>query len=246
MRNRAGAGVRSQLKAERRYVRGRMKWRLAAIVLLFAATAVGMNVWAPLPTWWGGFVAGIFVMAIPLLLLHLDVVFGIATRAMGHEAEQWTAEAMRMLWPWGWRLVNDVRFARLNVDHVAIGPSRILVLETKWLGAERDLSRALPEAALQAAHAARKIRNLLRTPPALVRQVEPVALLWGPGVPRKGLPVAEIDGVALVSDANKKSWLRELRAERGRPDREALAALTHHQRRSKVPPPKPRIGAPRD
>lgn len=244
MRSSAGSGVRAQLRAERRVVRRQNKWRLAVVLFGWTVVAVGLNLWPGFPRWWGGFVAGAFAASIPLILLQLDVTFGIATREMGHAAEQWTAGALRRLWFGGWRLTHDVRFAGLNVDHVAIGPERILAIETKWIGAQRDLGRAMSEAAAQAEACARKIRNLLRTPPALDRVVEPVALLWGPGVPPDGLPMDQIAGVTVVSGRQVPQWVRSIGQERGRPDRQAHRVLKAYKARSTVPAPGASIGTP--
>jgi hypothetical protein len=241
----AGSGVRAQLRAERRIVRRRVKWRLILVSLGWLAVAVALNLWPAIPRWWGGFVVGVFIASIPLLLLQVDVTFGIATREMGHAAEQWTAAALRRLRLRGWRLLHDVRFAGLNVDHVAVGPDRIVVVETKWIGAQRDLNRARADAVQQADACARKIRNLLRSPPRLDRVVEPVAVLWGPGVPRDGLDQGGLEGVQLVSGSEVSGWVRGLSLERGRPDREAYKALRAYQRRSTVPPPSPSLGPPR-
>jgi hypothetical protein len=160
---------------------------------------------------------------------------------MGHEAELWTAAALRRLWFRGWRFVHDVRFAELNVDHVAVGPERILVIETKWLGPQRDLGRALVEAADQAQRCARKVRNLLRTPPPLERVVDPVVFVWGPGVRGVDLPPA-VNGVRVVVGGRSRGWVRMQGLERGRPDRQAYRAIMAYQRRSTVPAPKPTVG----
>ena len=243
MRNRPGEGVRAQLRAERRYVRLRNKWRLGIVLLAWTAIAVALNLWDAIPRWWGGFVAGAFTVSIPLVLAQLDVAFGIATRAMGLDAEQWTAGMLRPLRLRQWRVVHDVRFAGLNVDHVAIGPERILAIETKWIGAGRDLHRAVSEATSQAYACARKIRGLLRTPPSLDRDVEPVVVLWGPGIPREGIGTEEVDGVTVVTDATRRAWVRRIGAQQGRRDREAHEAIKRHQRRSIVPAPTATIGA---
>jgi hypothetical protein len=206
------------------------------VLTIWVAIALAANLWAGMPQWGGGFVAGLFVASIPLLLLQIDVTYGIATRQMGYDAELWTAEALRRLRLSGWRFAHDVRFEWFNIDHVAFGPKRVLVIETKWLGAQRDLQRAVLEAADQAERGAKKIKNLLRSTPPEDRVVDPVIVLWGPGAPREGVP-SPVNGVEVICAGQRGAWVRTLGQERGRPDRQAHKAVKDYQRRSTVPAP---------
>nr|WP_246315253.1 nuclease-related domain-containing protein [Kineococcus aurantiacus] len=56
----------------------------------------------------------------------------------GAEGERLVAQALAALEPHGWRLLHDVRWpgrAKANLDHVAIGPGGVVVVDAKnWSG----------------------------------------------------------------------------------------------------------------
>lgn len=54
-------------------------------------------------------------------------------RSSAEFAEQRTSEVVLALADDGWTLVDNVEFDGLDVDHVAIGPGGVVVLETKWV-----------------------------------------------------------------------------------------------------------------
>jgi hypothetical protein len=70
---------------------------------------------------------------VSIVMMYVLVVSGAAASAMGTAGEQWTAEDLRCQRRRGWRLINGLTFHdRADIDHVAIGPPGILVVESKW------------------------------------------------------------------------------------------------------------------
>jgi hypothetical protein len=68
-----------------------------------------------------------------LLLLWIVVDSVEASRLeMGGYAEQFTEDELRKLRRAGWRVTSNIPFEGCDVDHVAIGPAGVVVLETKW------------------------------------------------------------------------------------------------------------------
>ena len=121
------------------------------------------------------FSAGVLVGGLVLGVWHLAATgSGAASWYIGAETERTTARALERLGR-SWQLVHGVPFVEgpsghrfeVDVDHVAVGPGGVLVVETKFhssplgLGAPR-LAKRLRDDAAQASRNAQLVRNLLR------------------------------------------------------------------------------------
>jgi len=68
-----------------------------------------------------------------LAILTCVLFSGVAATLVSVVAEQWTSGDLRRLRRRGWRLINGLKFVdQSDIDHVAIGPAGLLVVETKW------------------------------------------------------------------------------------------------------------------
>ena len=115
-----------------------------------------------------GFMLGSITMAVTLSIGQVDDPL-----VHGRWAEQWSVEALRKVK--GWRVIDNVPFDHVDVDHVAVTPCGVLAVETKFhsklsagLAAEvhaRDLAAARAAAA--------KLRLLLRSFSSQILKLRP-------------------------------------------------------------------------
>lgn len=190
----------------------------------------------PMASWWTTFLLGVVVGAFPCLLwVTVTSVDGSATWRIGADAEGWTAAALRGLGP-AWRVEHAVPFSErrhvIDVDHVAIGPHGVLVVETKWTGHDLDLSaKHLPSevarAIRQAADNAGRVRGLLSRVHASV-DIIPVVVYWGPNVTPPSTQVRREAGIRLVAGEGGADWRPLL--SRDRLDPETIERLVERVR----------------
>lgn len=176
----------------------------------------------PAGSWWTPFFLGLGLGGLPCLVwIAVTSADGSAFWRIGAEAERWTAEALDGLGP-SWRIEHDVPFPELgyvvNVDHVAVGPHGVLVVETKWTSHTIDLgARRLPAEVVHALHQARdnagRIDGLLQRV-NVPTTVIPVVVYWGPHVTPPAEPVRRKDGVRLVAGGHGSEWLGLLSLDR--------------------------------
>ncbi len=112
------------------------------VVLVVAALAsIALVFWLPGPSAVRGFAAGVFLAATVGYLAHwVSVASGSTSAAMGQAAEEWTATELRRLRRRGWKHVNSVMFRQWDIDHIAVGPNGVIVIETKWRSDPIDLT----------------------------------------------------------------------------------------------------------
>ena len=103
---------------------------------------------------------------VSLAVLHLVLYAGAAPKVMGIAAEEMTVDALQSVRRRGWRYVSGVRLGN-EIDHVAVGPPGVLVIETKWSadpwpvgvrGGSRFLGASLPGHLAQTRDNARQVR----------------------------------------------------------------------------------------
>jgi hypothetical protein len=144
----------------------------------------------------------------------LIVMSGVAPRAAGTLAEEWTTQELRRLKKRGWRVVTGLTLPDIQVDHVAVGPPGVLVLETKWSGdpwfgrdADSFMHGRLDDAVGQANKrrfwVANKLRNLIDK-----SDVHGVLVLWSPpGSPTAEHKPEDVDGTTVLLGTELGSWL---------------------------------------
>ncbi len=240
---RAGSYARTRARIEQRaYVRERWQWLLFAWAILAA----------PVPIlWWlipsellRGVVLGAAVTGASATIWFWVVQStGTAPLMMGDQAEQWTAQTLRKV-ERDWRLVNRLVLSYGDIDHVAVGPAGVLVVETKWSAhpwrSDAGIRRQ-HDAVRQVEQAARQLRLWHEVKTSAVR-VRPVVALWG-GATRHWAPderVRYLDGVAVVAGHALKDWVRSLDAgqsDHGQTTRKVWSALDAqaHKREDREP-----------
>lgn len=112
----------------------------------------------------------------------------------GDLAEQWTSESLGKVR--GWQVTNSLTFYDGDVDHVAVTPSGVLAVETKYRHRQTDRARLAEQRRndlAAAGRAARRTENVLRSL-GHSAPVTPVLIVWGKG--RAILP----EGFKLVGD----------------------------------------------
>lgn len=180
--DRAGASGR-RFARERLLAYARAKWRpFAAITLvLIAFTPLLWFALSPIRDV-RGFTLGAYVAAMVAWMYHWMVIAsGAASITMGQEGEIWTDQELGRLGS-DWRIINHVMFRQGDIDHVAIGPDGVIVIETKWTsspvrldGRDRWLGRAFG----QAADIASDVRKVLGWGARPDRPVSPLVVVWG-------------------------------------------------------------------
>lgn len=189
------------------------------------ALAIGWLIFvAPVPLFWwlvpnellrGVFVGASLTGATAAVWFLVVQSTGTAPIMMGDRAEQWTAQVLRKLGR-GWRVVNRFLLSSYgDLDHVAIGPPGVLVIETKWSASpwqSPDGIRRLHAAVAQVQRVTRQLRLWTAVKKSSVR-VRPVVVLWGGGGSGGTDPVKYVDGVAVVEGNAFRSWVRALEAD---------------------------------
>lgn len=183
----------------------RTNWRTLAAALAAALPLIVAPLWL---IDWGsgvrGFLLGASLTALFLGAYHWCVIAsGAAGSQMGATAEQWTDMELRRLRRSGWRIVNHVVLRRRDIDHIAIGPDGVIVVETKWTSSKVRLDgsdRWLGDAVSQVRENANDIRRVLGWNSFTDAVVAPLVVVWGPQVrPESDELVAGGKGVELVA-----------------------------------------------
>jgi hypothetical protein len=128
--------------------------------------------------------AGVVLGAIGMLLT-MSVTRATSPDVSGQHAEGWSVDALRKKGQW--LVTRNLSFDSVDVDHVAVTPSGVLAVETKYRGKAYDghidaqRHRRELDAALRGA---RKVRLLLLSwKMAELAEVVPVLIVWGKGRP---------------------------------------------------------------
>lgn len=202
-----------------RYLRSRLKALTAAIAFVLIMS-VGM--WMLLASRPGlqGLLVGLFAGICLTFLYHWCVISsGAAQAAMGSAAEEWTDAELRRLRHKGWRHVNHVVIKPElgDIDHVAVGPDGVIVVETKWRSSEVDvdnLSNWTLGAVVQAKQNRQQVRQLLnwqRRDPMLVQSL---VVLWGPEVTHESAEAVLSDDVNVIAGQALRDELTHLSEQR--------------------------------
>lgn len=166
---------------------------------------------------WGVLAASGFWLAV------MFVVVGAGTMGelMGVSAEESTIAQLRTLPSATWRIVNGLRLGAGDIDHVAVGPAGVLVVETKWSAepwpiglttGDRFMQERLAEAVEQARRNARQVRahHYFRTKIGDA-PVRALVVVWSASLPVEGSPEWDtVDGVDVVRGRSLGTWLETL------------------------------------
>jgi hypothetical protein len=160
------------------------------------------------PTWVRDFIVGGWTVFVGWFLWHQVVVeSGSSTRDMGGLAEQWTSNDLKVLRRRGWRVINHVVLRRWDIDHVAIGPGGLLVVQTKWSSDEaamRDLTSVTAGLRADAEDVRLMLKARLGSAPTRA-----VVVVWGPAARRESaLPSEAVAGVHIVAGRHLASLLK--------------------------------------
>lgn len=209
---RAGSFARAKARnSQRAFIRSR--WVLLSIGWLIIVTPVPL-VWWFLPNeFLQGVLVGTSTTAATAAIWFLVVQStGTAPIMMGDQAEQWTAQALRKLGR-DWRVVNRFLLSSFgDLDHVAVGPAGLLVVETKWSAypwQSRDGAERVQAAVGQVQRVTRQLRLWTEVKKSSVH-VSPVVVLWGGGGWDETNRVHYVDGVAVVDGNVFRDWVRAL------------------------------------
>jgi hypothetical protein len=131
---RAGRSAREEYERLKRDWRKRMRKRFVLLGALFAAITI--LVWVLAAIWpklefTSGLVSGA-LMAI-FIALRESPPGWVDQWLTGAQGEQWTDEQLRRLERRGWIILRDLQRTGYNVDHVAIGPAGVFVIDSKNL-----------------------------------------------------------------------------------------------------------------
>jgi hypothetical protein len=164
-------------------------------------------------------VGAVGVSGLWLATLVVVVVSGSGPILMGVQAEDWTMQELRRLRRRGWTSIAGVTLLEdADIDHIAVGPGGVLVIETKWSAdrwpsdrrGSKYMERALVRAVVQARENCRHVR-LAFASGIPKEHVRAVCVLWSNQASADD-HIRESDGVTIVPAPMLRSWLRELEA----------------------------------
>lgn len=212
---RAGEWTRNEVRGlQREYLK--RHWRVFATGLLLGLIPIAMLLVLPssiVHVWLRSFFAGAWLAGLIAALWF--VVFlgsGTAAMAIGADAERWTARELRACRGLGWWTASHVEFSGYDVDHVVLGPSGVVVVETKWTSEERLLDRegSLNGAVTQVLRNARTV-GLWIAGRNWQERVHPVLVYWGPrlGEELRAAPHT-VDGVTVMAGDQLADWIESL------------------------------------
>jgi hypothetical protein len=165
-----------------------------------------------------GFELALFLSA----MVGISLIFtGGGYYLAGYAAERWTGKVLRDLGP-RWRVFHGVPFSSgfsrgayvIDVDHIAVGPYGVLVIETKYSSALLDLNSKRLDSRVQDAIGqvegnAARVRGLLSQELPGV-PIRPVLIYWGRWVTSPTNAVRLVDGrvedVRIVCGSEGSTW----------------------------------------
>jgi F0F1-type ATP synthase assembly protein I len=207
---RAGSWARGQARrAHRKYVR--KHWRLMLVVTCGMGALTAITAFLVRQELVRGIVIGAGLTG-TLALLGYGVTFfaGTGPTLMGELAEQWTASELRKLQQRGWRVVNHFGLGHGDIDHVAIGPCGVFVIETKWSAspwADPDHRARVARAVERTTASARQLKMWHDYKQLGLPDPRPVVLIWGEGADDV---TATHNGATVLPGHNATEWFTDL------------------------------------
>lgn len=209
---------------------------IAMIVgIYFAAQAIGIHENRLVFS----FLLGAGLVSIPWALWTVGLTMGGgASWLAGAAAEEWTGRELARLGD-GWHVAHNVPFdvswegwkSMVDVDHIAIGPYGVLVVETKWTTARVDLDslrvpRLILDAVRQASDNAGRVRALLERDVGSV-PIIPIVVLWGSGIRASTGKPRDVEGVRVVRGKDASSWRPLIQTAPNRIDAEIIESAVN-------------------
>jgi hypothetical protein len=163
------------------------------------------------------FFLGATVASVPWALWTVGLTMGGgASWAAGGAMEEQTGRVLAELGR-DWVIFNNVPFldrrggwrGTVDVDHIAVGPSGVLVVETKYASDDRDISRtnrAQAKAIRQVKDNKGRVTGLLRSS-APDLPIFPLVVWWGPKLTGATDIVSKAGDVLVVRGGDSTEWL---------------------------------------
>ena len=200
---------RRKIKERRREIR--LPWMILLLVCVAAGAAVGALAQSrsstdELPVW---VVFALVMGAIAIAMRpQLEGTYHLQSSI---EAEGWTSNDLRRELGAGWHVVTGVDFSSQgDVDQIAVGPSGILVVETKSTDRHRIDPRTAERWAEQVLGNARRVRLMLKHNYGHDMKMTPLIIVSG----MKGIELpTEAVGVPIVRRGKLKSAVEQLTQE---------------------------------
>lgn len=163
-----------------------------------------------------GLSSGVWLSAV----LVFQLAGSLGTR-MGAAAECWTDEELRELGH-RWRIASHLIVdERGEIDHIAIGPAGVFLLETKWSAQSWQIrgwqTAHLKGTAVRTVRRAKSVSEMFASHGFVVR-VEPVVVLWSSSPSRQETKDRNVSvlGARIIRGSEVQSWFAE------RPERRSM------------------------
>jgi hypothetical protein len=215
MRRRAGERLDKQARALRAERRDLIGWRYIPVLVIYCAfcsLVIVYLVWGSSPeaAWmFAGFAGGA-----SLLLLYIATDTVSANRLESAAiAESNTSSGVRRLHRKGWRVIDNLPFDKFDVDHIAIGPGGVVVLETKWTSdgltdAKGRLNQYGEKAVRQVQKNVTPIESVLRRNGSHASVAHACVVSWG--TRSLGAPLTPPNGVTVIDGDQLGAFLSSL------------------------------------
>jgi Nuclease-related domain len=172
----------------------RNRGRFLVLAAFLAPLVIGANLaaarWSSL-RWSAGLVTGMVIAM--FVIARMSPPHWIEKWQDGAVGEQWTGRSLRELESQGWRIFHDLDASHGNIDHVAVGPGGVFLLDSKrWRGSvtvegDSAVVRRLEDPELQwrfssPAHVkglAVEVSEAIRASTRATVWVTPVIVVWG-------------------------------------------------------------------
>ena len=141
---------------------------------------------------------------------------------LGEAGEEWTSNELRRLRRHGWKFVNGLQFRVGDIDHVAVGPDGVVVIESKWTSMGVDLNRASDwrtKAVRQVRRNERDVAGFLGWGARKDARITSLVVVWGPEVTQQGdEAVLTPEGVNVLAGRHLRTVLGDLGEQALSPD----------------------------
>lgn len=221
------AGIRTNREGKRRVKEALLAPQVLAIIggtvvltvtLMLAMSVLARAVGIRISSTFIAFAIGVLATASLFVLGGIVIVLsGGVNWIIGARAEQWTDEVLRQLGP-EWQIAHNLAFTEgtppdtweVDVDHVAVGPGGVFVVESKYSSVPVDLdserlAKRVRQDAEQASRSAQRVRRLVSDMP-VQPPVIPLLVYWGFRVKSPQEPIRRLGRVHVVMGADADRW----------------------------------------